>query len=130
MNLSEFLEKWGKTLIEAPLATPSATLSHDGDPPELAEIRHAVLDEIRRKCYRAGARKVFLYDLIRVSMRGVEESRAAVFNGKFFRQYLEQEVQSSLRADGTRFPEQLRVDVAIATGLPERDERWMMVEAA
>ena len=130
MSLSEFLEKWGRTLIEAPLATPAATSSHDGDPPELAEIRHAVLDEIRRKSYRAGARKVFPYDLIRVSMRGVEESRAAVFNGKFFRQYLEQEVQSSLRADGTRFPEQLRVDVAIATGLPQRNECWMEIEAA
>jgi hypothetical protein len=67
MNLSEFLEKWGKTLFETPLATPS----HADDPPELAEIRHAVLDEIRRKCYRAGAKKVFPYDLIRVSMRGV-----------------------------------------------------------
>ena len=126
MNLSEFLEKWGKTLFETPLATPS----HADDPPELAEIRHAVLDEIRRKCYRAGAKKVFPYDLIRVSMRGVEESRAAVFSGRFFRQYLEREVESSLRADGTRFPEQLRVDVAVATGLPLRDERWMMVEAA
>jgi hypothetical protein len=126
MNLSEFLEKWGKTLFETPLATPS----HAEDPPELAEIRHAVLDEIRSKCYRAGAKKVFPYDLIRVSMRGVEESRAAVFSGRFFRQYLEREVQSSLRAEGTRFPEELRVDVAVATGLPQRDERWMMVEAA
>ena len=74
MNLSDFLEKWGKTLLEAPLATSSATLTRDGDPPELAEIRHAVLDEIRRKSYRAGARKVFPYDLIRVSMRGSSSS--------------------------------------------------------
>ena len=126
MNLNEFIEKWGKTLFEAPLATAS----HPDDPPELAEIRHAVLDELRGKSYRAGAGKVFPYDLIRISMRGVEESRAAVFNGSFFRRYLEQEIQNCLRADGARFPEQLRVEVDVATGLPQRDERWLTVETS
>ena len=124
MNMSEFLEKWGKTLFETPLATPS----HPNDPPELAEIRHAVLDEVRHKSYRAGATKVFPYDLIRVSMRGVEESRAAVFGGRFFCKYLEHEIQSSLRSDGTRFPEQFRVEVDVATGLPQRDAPWLIVE--
>jgi hypothetical protein len=126
MTLSEFLEKWGKTLFESPLATSTR---HD-DPPELAEIRHAVLDEIRGKCCRAGAAKVFPYDLIRISMRGLEESRAAVFSGRFFRKYLEQEIQSALHADGTRFPEQLRVEVEAAAGLPQSDERWMAVEVS
>ena len=126
MNLSEFIEKMGKTLFEAPLATAS----HPDDPPELAEIRHAVLDEVRGKSYRAGAGKVFPYDLIRVSMRGVEESRATVFNGQFFRKYLEQEIHNSLRTDGTRFPEQLRVEVDVATGLPQRDEPWLTVGAS
>src|SRR3954469_14408212 len=81
------------------------------DPPELAEIRLAVLDEIRKKSYRAGAKKVFPFDLVRVSMRGVEEGRAAVFGGKFFRTCLEQEIRNSLRADGVRFPEQLPVEM-------------------
>jgi hypothetical protein len=126
MNLTEFIEKWGKTLFEAPLATSA----HPDDPPELAEIRHGVLDEIRGKSYRAGAGKVFPYDLIRVSMRGIEEGRAAVFSGVFFRKYLEQEIHNGLRADGTRFPEQLRVEVEVATGLPQRDERWLFIEAS
>ena len=124
MNLSDFLEKWGNTLFESPLATSM----HADDPPELAEIRHAVLDAVRAKCYRAGAGKVFPYDLIRISMRGLQESRAVVFRGRFFRQYLEQETHAGLRADGTRFPEQLRVEVDAAAGLPQRDEHWMSVE--
>ena len=126
MNLSEFIEKWGKTLIETPLVTSS----HPEDPPELAEIRHAVLDEIRLKSYRAGAGKVFPFDLIRISIRGVEESRAAIFGGRFFPRYLEQEIQTSLRAEGTRFPEQLRVEMSVSTGLPQPNERWMIVETA
>ena len=47
---------------------------------------------------------VFPFDLVRVSMRGVEESRAAVFRSGFFRSYLEHEIQGSLRADAVRFP--------------------------
>ena len=73
MNLTEYLEKLGRTLFESPLARTAPLES----PPELAEIRFAVLDEVRRNSYRAGARQVFPYDLVRVSMRGVEESRAA-----------------------------------------------------
>ena len=67
MNVTEFLEKWGRTLFESPLAR-SAPLE---SPRELAEIRFAVLEEVRRNSYRAGARMVFPYDLVRVNMRGV-----------------------------------------------------------
>jgi hypothetical protein len=126
MNLSEFIEKWGKSLFEAPLAASSKP----EDPPELAEIRHAVMDEVRGKSYRAGAGKVFPYDLVRISMRGVEEGRAAVFRSRFFGKYIEQEIHSSLRADGARFPEQLRVDVDVTVGLPLPDGRWLTVEAS
>ena len=126
MTLSEFIEKIGKNLFEAPLATPS----NPDDPPELAEIRHAVMDEVRAKSYRAGAGKVFPYDVIRISMRGVEESRAAVFSSRFFCKYMEQEIQNSLRADGARFPDQLRVEVDVAIGLPQRDGNWLTVEAS
>lgn len=126
MNLTEFLEKFGRTLFESPLARTASVES----PPELAEIRFAVLDEVRRNSYRAGARRVFPFDLVRVSMRGVEESRAHVFRSGFFRQYLEHEIQGSLRADHVRFPEQLRVEVNIATGLPLADEPWLTVTAA
>src|SRR5579871_3929433 len=101
MNLSDFLEKFGRTLFEAPLASaPSSE-----EPPELAEIRLAVLDEVREKSYRAGGRKVFPYDLLRIELRGVEQSRCAVFAGIFFRQYLEGEVRRALASAGCRYPE-------------------------
>ena len=123
MNITEFLEKWGRTLFESPLARTAPLES----PPELAEIRFAVLEEVRRHSYRAGARMVLPFDLVRVSMRGVEESRAAAFRSGFFRSYLEHEIQGNLRADSVRFPEQLRVEVAVATGLPLPNEAWLTV---
>jgi hypothetical protein len=125
MNLGQFLEKFGRTMLERPLAT-----SPDPDePPELAEIRLAILDQVREKSYRSGGRKVFPYDLLRVELRGVEQSRAPVFTGQFFRKYLEQEVHNALRTGGCRFPDNLRVDVAATVGLPRRDEEWLVVEA-
>lgn len=126
MTFTEFIEKWGKTVFEGPLGAAPQYAS----PPEFAEIRLAALDEVRRKSYRAGAKKVFPFDLIRVSLRGVEESRADLFGGAFFRKYLEQEVHTALRADGCRFPENLRVEVDVATGLPQRGETWLVVQAS
>ena len=126
MNISEFLERFGRTLLEAPLATGAKPEV----PPELAEIRLAVLDQIRDKSYRSGGKKVFPYDLLRVNMRGVEESSLGLFAGRFFRQYLEQEVRTSLRDAGCRFSENLRVEVHAVGGLPQRGEEWLVVEAA
>ena len=40
MNVTEFLEKWGRTVFESPLARAA----HPDSPPELAEIRFAILD--------------------------------------------------------------------------------------
>jgi hypothetical protein len=125
MNVGQFLEKFGRTMLERPLAT-----SPDPDePPELAEIRLAILDQVREKSYRSGGRKVFPYDLLRVELRGVEQSRAPVFTGQFFRKYLEQEVHNALRTGGCRFPDNLRVDVAATVGLPRKEEPWLIVEA-
>ena len=126
MNVTEYLEKWGRTLFENPLARTAPLES----PRELAEIRFAVLEEVHRNSYRAGARMVFPFDLVRVSMRGVEESRAAAFRSGFFQNYLEHEIQGKLRADSVRFPERLRVEVEVATGLPLPNEAWLTVTAA
>ena len=117
MTIDEFLEKWGRTMFEAPLASagPSARTSRR----KLAEIRLAVLDQVREKSYRSGGRKVFRYDLLRVELRGVEESRRGIFAGRFFRRYLEQELRNALRDAGCRFPENLRVDVEAIAGLPQ-----------
>jgi len=125
MSINDFLEKFGRTLFESPLATAP----RPEEPPELAEIRIAVLDQVRAKSYRSGGKKVFPYDLLQVEMRGVEEERHAIFAGRFFRQYLEQEVRNSLRDAGCRFPDNLRVDVDAVAGLPQRDEVWLVVRA-
>ncbi len=123
MTMTEFLEKWGRTVFEKPLAR---TVPLDS-PPELAEIRFAILEEVRRKSYRAGARIVFPFDLVRVSMRGVEESRAAAFRSGFFQSYLAHEIHGKLRADSVRFPERLSVQVEVTTGLPLPNETWLTV---
>lgn len=124
MNMGQFLEKWGRTMFERPLATAP----DPDEPPELAEVRLAILDQVREKSYRSGGRKVFPYDLVRVEMRGVEQNRHGVFAGQFFRKYLEQEVHQALRAAGCRFPDNLRVDVSAVVGLPQRNEPWLIVE--
>jgi hypothetical protein len=126
MTIAEYIEKWGRALFEAPLATGSKS----DEPPELAEIRLALLDQAREKSYRSGGRKVFPYDLLRVHLRGVEESRYATFSGKFFRQYLEQEVRNGLRDAGCRYPENLRVEVLPVVGLPQRGEPWLTIDIA
>ncbi len=58
----------------------------------------------------------------------MEQSRAPLFTGQFFRKYLEQEVHSALRTGGCRYPDNLRVDVAATIGLPQRGEEWLVVE--
>jgi len=126
MKLGEFLERFGKTLFEGPLTGAAAAEI----PPELAEVRLAVLDRIREKSYRSGGRKVFPYDLLRVRLLGLEEVRRDLFAGKFFRQYLEQEVRGALRDSGCRYPENLRVEVEARAGLPRPGEDWLAVDAA
>jgi hypothetical protein len=126
MTVGDFLEKWGRTLFEAPLATSPKP----EEPPELAEIRLAVLDRIREKSYRSGGKKVFPYDLLRVEMRGVQAERRDIFAGRFFRQYLEGEVRAALHDSGCRFPDNLRVHVEPVEELPQPGEDWIAVQAA
>ncbi|HTS31674.1 MAG TPA: FHA domain-containing protein [Bryobacteraceae bacterium] len=130
MNINEYLEKWGRTLFEVPLASRPGSQGAAEEPEELAEIRLAVLDKAREKSYRSGGKKVFPYDLLRIELRGVEEGRQGIFSGRFFRQYLEQELRLALRNSGCRFPEDLRVDVETRTELPLRGQPWLVVEVA
>lgn len=127
MSLGEFLERFGRTVFEAPLGGGRA--AELKEPEELAEIRLAVLDQVREKSYRSGARKVFPYDLLRVHLRGLEESRREVFAGGFFRRYLEQEIKSALSSAGCRYPEHLRIEVDAVASLPAKGEEWLSVDA-
>jgi hypothetical protein len=124
MSINDFLERWGRTIFESPLSRHSPVES----PRELAEIRFAVLEEVHRNSYRAGARMVFPFDLVRLFLRGVEESGAPVFRSAFFQRYLEHEIRGNLRENAVRFPEQLRVAVDVTTGLPLPNEPWLTVK--
>src|SRR5690242_7247722 len=126
MNVGDFLERWGRTLFEGPLAA----LPRPQEPPELAEIRLAVLDQVQAKSSSGGGRKVFPFDLVRVDLRGVAEKSAPAFRGNFFRQYLEHEVKDALRNAGCRYPENLRVAIQVTAGALPAAEPWLTVEPA
>ena len=123
MNLSDFLEKFGRTVFETPFAH-----GEKNEPPEIAEIRLAILDQVRAKSYRSGGRRIFPSNLVHIHVRGIEDSRAPLFTGKFFRQYFEQELRTHLDKNEIRFPEDLRVDVHVTRELPAAGEQWVWVD--
>ena len=68
MTLSDFLEKFGRTVFETPFA-----YGQGNEPPEVAEIRLAILDQVRAKSYRSGGRKVFPSNVVHIHVRGIED---------------------------------------------------------
>jgi hypothetical protein len=123
MNLADFLEKLGRTVFEGPF-----TQGPGDEPPELAEIRLAILEQVRDKSYRLGGKKVFPFNVVHIHVRGIEDSRAPTFTGKFFRTYFEQELRGNLDRNECRYPEDLRVDVDVMRDLPAPGEQWVWVE--
>ena len=124
MGLSELLERLGRGVFEAPFGA----LSQVTDSPEVAEIRFALLDEIKRKTQRAGGREIFPYDLIRIHLCGVHEKEAAVFEGEFFRRYFEQEAQQYFEKTDCRVPGNLRVEVKVEGFAGGHSKQWIRVE--
>jgi hypothetical protein len=123
MTLADFFESLGRTVFENPFAQ-----GHTDEPPEIAEIRFAILDQIRDKSYRAAGKKVFPFNVVHIHLRGIEDSRAPIFTGKFFRKYFEQELRGNLDKTECRYPEDLRVDVHVVRDLPAAGEDWLWVE--
>jgi hypothetical protein len=66
MKISELIERFGRTVFEAPFG---ATAQVIGESPEVAEIRIAVLDEVKKKIQRAGGHALFPYNVVRVVIR-------------------------------------------------------------
>ena len=124
MAVSEWIEKLGRTIFEAPFGT--AQISKDA--PELAEIRLAVLDEVKAKSHRVAGRDVFPYNLVRIHVLGIPENQAAVLKGSFFSQFFMQELTSGLARGNYRFPEDLQVEVETTPQLPGPKEKWLWVE--
>ena len=121
MRISEIIERFGRTVFEAPFGAMAQTI---GDSPEVAEIRIAVLDEVKKKIQRAGGKALFPYNVVRILVRA-EASDAAVFERDFFRRFFDEEVRKSLSKEACRFPEDLHVEIRAAeiTG-----EKWLCVE--
>jgi len=124
MRISELIEKLGRTVFEAPFGATAQT----SDSPEVAEIRFAILDEIKKKTQRAGGKELFPYNLVRIHIRGVGDAESSIFERDFFRGFFEQEVRANLTKTACRFPLDLRVEVRVATTLPRGNDKWLWIE--
>jgi len=120
MKISEIIERLGRTVFEAPFG---ATAQAMGESPEVAEIRIAVLEEVRKKIQRAGGQTLFPYNLVRIRIRAAGEE-GAVFEHEFFRRFFDEEVRKGLSKEACRFPDDLRVEVQAAS----EEGKWLRVE--
>jgi len=122
MKISEIIERLGRTVFEAPFG---ATAQVVGDSPEIAEIRIAVLDEVKKKIQRAGGQTLFPYNVVRVVIRAAGDE-GAVFERDFFRRFFDEELRKGLAKEACRFPEDLRVEIRAIAGAG--DDTWLRVE--
>jgi hypothetical protein len=120
MKISELIERLGRTVFEAPFG---ATAQVMGESPEVAEIRIAVLDEVKKKIQRAGGKALFPYNVVRIQIRAAADE-GAVFERDFFRKYFDEEVRKGLSKEACRFPEDLRVEIRATA----EDGDWLRVE--
>ncbi len=120
MKISEVIERLGRTVFEAPFG---ATAQVMGDSPEVAEIRIAVLDEVKKKIQRAGGHALFPYNVVRIVIRAPGEE-GAVFEREFFRRFFDEEVRKGLSKETCRFPEDMRVEIRAT---PEEGQ-WLQIE--
>src|SRR5580658_1212557 len=121
MKISELIERLGRTVFEAPFGATSQVM---GDSPEVAEIRIAVLDEVKKKIQRAGGKALFPYNLLRISIRAAGHD-ATIFEREFFRKFFEEEVRKGISKESCRYPEDLRVEIQVSDG---DQENWLLIE--
>jgi len=121
MKISDVIERLGRTVFEAPFGATAQAMSES---PEVAEVRIAVLDEVRKKIQRAGGQALFPYNIVRIQIRaGAEEG--AVFEHEFFRRYFNEELRKCLAKETCRHPEDLRVEIRANA---ENGKKWLSVE--
>jgi hypothetical protein len=125
MTIPDWMERLGRTIFEAPFG--SATIMTDT--PELAEVRLAVLDEVKAQSHRVAGRSVFPHNVVRIRLRGVPVDQADRFQGRFFSQFCEEELRKGLTRSNYRFPSDLRVEVETTPALPGAGDKWLVVEA-
>ncbi len=120
MKISELIERLGRTVFEAPFGANAQAI---GESPEVAEIRIAVLDEVKKKIQRAGGHVLFPYNVVRVEIRAQGDA-GAVFERDFFRRFFNEEVRKGLSKEACRFPSDLRVEIRAV----ESEGHWLHVE--
>src|SRR5271170_425976 len=121
MRISEIIERFGRTVFEAPFGALAETI---GDSPEVAEIRIAVLDDVKKKIQRAGGKALFPYNLLRISIRAAGND-AAVFERDFFRKFFEEEVRKGISKESCRYPDNLRVEIRVSEN---GQGNWVVIE--
>src|SRR3984885_5934615 len=122
MRISELIERLGRTVFEAPCG---ATAQVIGESPEVAEIRIAVLDEVKKKIQRAGGHVLFPYNVVRIHIR-VQVAEGAVFEREFFRRFFNEEVRKGLSKEACRFPEDLRVEIRAIGVAADAADKWLL----
>lgn len=120
MKISEIIERLGRTVFEAPFGANAQAI---GESPEVAEIRIAVLDEVKKKIQRAGGQALFPYNVVRIEIRAAADE-GAVFERDFFRRFFDEEVRKGLSKEACRFPEDLRIEIRAV----ESNGKWLHVE--
>jgi hypothetical protein len=124
--ISTVFEKLGKAIFETPFGANRIAK----DAPEMAEIRVAVIDEVKAKSHRANGKHVFPYNLIQVELRGVPENQVGIFEGDFLAGYFAQEIKTSLSRSNYRFPSDLEVKITATATIPLERQPWIVVGTA
>lgn len=125
MPVSDWLERLGRTVFEAPFEALEASR----DAPEMAEVRLAIFEEIRSKSHRVAGRDVFPFNRVKIRLAGIPEEKAPLFESTFFGQFCAEHIRTSLEKSDYRFPEDLQVAIATTPELPGPKGKWLWVEA-
>ncbi len=124
MTLTDFVERVGRTIFEAPFGGGASKTASGA---ELAEIRHAIVEEIERKSYRSGGRSLFPYNRVCIRIRGADPQQAGALEGDFLREYFENEIRQVLVKSEAQHPQGLRVEVDVSGDYPAKGEPWLSV---
>ena len=126
MTLTDFVERVGRTIFEAPFGGAPRSANHA----ELAEIRHAILEEIARRSYRSGGRNLFPYNRVWIRIRGADAQQASALEGDFLREYFEKEIRQALGKSEAHHPDDLQVGIEVSPEFPAKGEPWLSVATA
>lgn len=124
MKISDLIERLGRSVFETPFGAGAERL---GESPEIAEVRIALLDEVKGKIQRAGGKALFPYNIVRVVIQA-GGADAAIFERGFFRKFFEEEVRKGLVREDCRFPSDLRIEIHVSGDAGSKG-KWLRIEA-